>query len=254
MAVLVLAAQGISECQFDEFIFANVGSDSENPETLKYFDEIAKPFADEHELKLVTVERTRRGEPLTLRQFLMEDNHSVGIPVRLATGAPGNRVCTVDFKIRVISRYILREKEIRQQRIGLGISTNEIGRVRNGNSEINNCIQQLEYPLIDLRMSLNDCIATIQEAGLPPPPKSACYFCPYHRPVYWSELRQDHPDLFADAVAIEKRLNEKRKDFTEGHNDPVYLHPRLIPLDQAVGEQYNFFDELENCESGFCMT
>lgn len=63
-------------------------------------------------------------------------------------------------------------------------------------------------------------------------------------------MKQDKPGLFAKAVKLENRLNEKRDYLGK---DRVYLHRALVPLDQAVGLQTNFFNELDNCESGYCM-
>ena len=232
---------------------ADVGANSENPDALDYLRDIALPFAQAHGLKLTITQRVRRGKPLTLREYLMEDNRSITIPARLSSGAPGNRKCTVEFKVQVIARYIRKTYGVKQYTIGLGISMNEIGRVRSGPSIVGSATQELYYPLINLRKSLNDCVAIILAAGLPVPPKSSCYFCPYHRPAYWVELKEDRPDLFEKAVEIEKRLIEKRAGFSDAHNDAVYLHPALIPLELATGAQTNFFDELENCESGYCM-
>jgi hypothetical protein len=61
-------------------------------------------------------------------------------------------------------------------------------------------------------------------------------------------MRQEQPGLFDRAVALEKRINEKR---TMIGKDTMYLHRSLRPLDQ-IGEQMTF-DFEENCESGYCM-
>ncbi|MEU8804899.1 hypothetical protein AB0C35_45775, partial [Spirillospora sp. NPDC048819] len=45
-AALVLAAQG--HIDFDRFLFANVGDDSEHPATLRYIREHAAPYAAAH--------------------------------------------------------------------------------------------------------------------------------------------------------------------------------------------------------------
>jgi hypothetical protein len=85
---------------------------------------------------------------------------------------------------------------------------------------------------------------------LPQAPKSSCWFCPYHRLSEWTEMRMQQPDLFEKAVQLEKRLNEKRDYLGK---DRVTLHKSCLPLDQAVGLQDNFFNEFDNCESGYCM-
>jgi len=106
-------------------------------------------------------------------------------------------------------------------------------------------------PLIDLRLTRRMCHDIIADAGLPDPPKSSCYFCPFHSPKAWMTLRAEHPDLFAKAVELETRLNVKRN--AEGR-DIVRLHPSLLPLDRAVADQPMLWDEMSVCESGFCFT
>src|SRR2546421_4325332 len=54
-AALVLAAQGIID--YRVFLFCNVGEDSENPETLRYFSEYARPYAQAHGLYLQEIRR-----------------------------------------------------------------------------------------------------------------------------------------------------------------------------------------------------
>src|SRR5689334_21506125 len=99
-AVLCLAAQG--KIPYDHFVFAHVGADSENPDTLDYIERYTKPFCEAHNLSFVTVQKRVRGikEPVTLVGELRRAKKSVIIPVRMAgSGALGNRNCTTDFKI-----------------------------------------------------------------------------------------------------------------------------------------------------------
>jgi hypothetical protein len=102
-------------------------------------------------------------------------------------------------------------------------------------------------------MSRRDCVTLIAEAGLPVPPKSSCWFCPYQRREQWQRLHNDNPALFDAAVALEQRINEKRASL---ERDNVYSHASLIPLDRAVGDQSDMFSAFEDaaCESGYCMT
>lgn len=250
-AVLVLAAQG--KVQYDEFIFSNVGDDSENPVTLEYVENYSRPFAEKHGIKFTEIRKTIHGKPVTLYEYLVGDNHSIIIPVYLdKTGVPGNRGCTVDWKVLAIAKHI-RETGYREALIGLGISTDEIHRARVSPPEgekINGIVEYKEYPLIDLGLSRADCHRIIQEAGLPVAPKSSCWFCPYHRTSTWIEMRMEQPELFDKAVELEKRLNEKRGILGK---DKITLHRSCLPLDQAIGLQDNFFNEFDFCESGYCM-
>lgn len=248
-AALVLAAQG--RIDFPCFVFANVGEDSENPETLTFVHERAMPYAERHGIELVELFKKRKGKTETLYQRIYSTDRSIPIPARLQTGAPGNRTCTTDFKVHVIDRWLKSQGRLRVQ-IGLGISIDEIHRAHTSEWELtdNKIWKRKAYPLIDLRLSRRQCETIIREAGLPVPPKSSCYFCPYHSQPEWLRLKQMRPDLFNKAVAIEEKLKSKRRDL--GH-DTIWLHSSLQPLAQAVGNQMLLpFDE--TCESGYCMT
>jgi hypothetical protein len=61
------------------------------------------------------------------------------------------------------------------------------------------------YPLIEWGWGREECVEAIQSAGLPQPGKSACFFCPSMRKPEVIKLSEEHPDLFARAVAMERR-------------------------------------------------
>lgn len=62
---------------------------------------------------------------------------------------------------------------------------------------------QYRYPLQQLGMAREECIALIINEGLPVPIKSACWFCPASQKweLYW--LAGMHPDLFERALQME---------------------------------------------------
>lgn len=248
-AALVLAAQG--EIDFRTFLFCNVGEDSEDPLTLQYFREYAQPFAAEHGIELFELERiTRKGQRETLRQRIDKpDTRSVPIPVRMKNGAPGNRTCTADFKIKVVARWIREHRATRKDTaiVGLGISIDEFQRMRKDSG-----IKYIthEYPLIKLRLARHDCAKIIVDAGLPLPPKSACYFCPFHSMSTWQDMKRYRPELFNESIVLEQTINATRDRIGKDH---VYLTGRGMPIDQAVStDQQSLFDD--TCESGYCMT
>src|SRR5688500_9300479 len=89
-AALVLAAQGRIAPRL--FLFANVGEEAENPRTLRYVAEVAKPYAAEHGLELVELRKILRGgEPDDLYRRILRTDRSLPFPVRMSNGAPGNR-------------------------------------------------------------------------------------------------------------------------------------------------------------------
>lgn len=260
-AALVLAAQG--ELTVDAFLFANVGDDSENPATLRYVREIAMPYAEAHGLTIHTLQRRRKsGEVETLYGRLTRPtSKSIGIPVRLAgTGAPANRTCTADFKIAVTAKWCYQHgaRKAKPATTMLGISLDEFQRMR---TDSGISYTRLAYPLIERRMTRQDCINVITRAGLPVPPKSSCWFCPYHRLSTWREMRDKEPRQFAKAVALEALLTARIKTLPHrspkalpAEQDAVFLTDKRKPLDKAVGDasQPSLFDD-DACESGFCM-
>ncbi len=252
-AALVLAAQG--KIDYPVFVFANTGDDSEHPDTLDYVNNVSIPFAKKNEIGFIVRQKRRMGkyEHQTILGEVHRRKRSVPIPARMSNGKPGNRTCTIDFKIRVIDKFIAEELQHNGSvTVGLGISTNEIQRAKNRNPEkIRGFIKTIEYPLIELGLNRSQCLRIIADAGLPVAPRSACYFCPFHTQAEWIRLRHDRPDLFDKAVEIEQFINEKRKAVLK--RDKVWLHQFLRPLDEAVGLQMTF-DDLENCEDGYCFT
>jgi len=260
-ALLVLAAQrklfydgdvGWSH-PYRIFLFCNVGDDSEHPATLAYVHDIAMPYAKEHGIELIELHNTRFGKPETLYQRLTRPgSRSIGIPVRMAgSGAPGNRACTGDFKIKVIAKW-LREHgatPVNPATCALGISLDEFQRMR---SDSGIAYEKLAYPLIDLRIDRAQCIGIIERAGLPVPPKSSCWFCPFHSLRKWQEMRQQEPELFWKACELETLIIERMGELKPG--DAAYFTRKLKPLAQATTEleQGSLFED-DTCESGYCM-
>ena len=260
-AALVLAARG--EIDFKTFLFANVGDDSEDPATLEYVEEFAKPFSESHGIDLIELHRIpTRGHFKNVietlwKRLTREGSRSIPIPVRMGhNGAPGTRSCTADFKMQPILRWQKKHGATKDNPAvnGLGISLDEAHRMRRDSGFPE---QILEYPLLDMRIKRDECKKIIAGAGLPVPPKSACFFCPFHNMRTWAEMSNNRPELFARAVELENILNERRVMLGR---DKVYFTRFAIPLDE-VTEQYaiqgdllNDHDGIDVCESGHCWT
>lgn len=226
-ALLVLAAQGVLG-DIDAVLFANVGDDSEHPKTLDYvrgpaWDYAAQHGVELHELHRVPQRGISKGEVETLWGRLMrEGSRSLPIPVRMPdTGAPGTRNCTADFKIRVVQRWLQEAgaDEAHQVRVQIGISTDEYERASSRKRDVPWEIPT--YPLLHLEHRLarprggldrSACAQIIRDAGLPVPPKSSCFFCPFHKPTVWADQARDEPELFARSVLLEDTLNERRAE------------------------------------------
>lgn len=253
-ALMVLAAQ--ERIDFRTFLMANVGDDSEHPATLRYVREVAMPYAAEHGIDLHLLDRVKRdGTVETLWGRLMRpESKSLPIPVRMDNGAPGTRSCTADFKIKVTGKWVKQRGATADNPaiIGIGISVDEIHRANNRRVEPH---EQIVYPLLDLGLRRTDCQRIIREAGIPVPPKSSCFFCPFHRPGVWLDMRRDEPELFEKAAELEDTLNARRDALGK---DRVYLTRFAAPLRDVVPVGVHtlpFADSDDgNCDSGWCMT
>ena len=231
-AMVVLAVAGELGYRPDVALFANVGDDSEHPATLAYVREVAVLWAARHGLEVRELDRRRRdGSTETLfGRLTREGSRSLPIPVRMAGGAPGTRSCTADFKIRVIGKW-LREhgaSPTDPATVCIGISVDEIHRANNRSAHPH---ERVTYPLLELGHRRTDCARIIASAGLAVPPKSSCWFCPFHRPSTWQAMRIEEPELFERAAGLEDLLNARRAELGK---DPVFLTRFGTPLRTAI--------------------
>lgn len=253
-AALVLAVQG--EIDYPTFLFCNTGDDSEDPATLDYVTEHAGPYAERHGIALHELRYPGRTLYQRLTTLGPQGGQFIGIPFRLGeTGKPGKRSCTDDYKVTQIHRWQKARGATASDPAltGLGISLDEMQRERTPIDPARP-EQRRDYPLIRLRLTRQDCVRIIERAGLPVPPKSACWFCPYKSRRRWQELRDYRPALFDQAVDLEAGVNARRAARGLG---PVWLTDDLVPLDQATSPHRQlpmFMDDTEDaCESGYCM-
>jgi hypothetical protein len=162
------------------------------------------------------------------------------------------RQCTREYKVTPITKMIRQLLSLQKgQRIPsgthveqwYGISLDEAHRMRqNREPWITNV-----YPLIDRRMRRGDCVAWLISRGYSIPPKSACIACPYHDNKQWRDMKDNRPEEWADAVAFDAELRQ--------YDNSVYIHQRLIPLDQvdlSTSEDYGQLNMFGNECEGLC--
>ena len=144
------------------------------------------------------------------------------------------RQCTNDYKIQPIrtkirelcnvkkGKHFPKDKYVEQW---IGISTDEAGRMKPARDKyILN-----RHPLIEAKMSRQDCINYLKKENIPLPEKSACIVCPYHNDAYWHFMKTERPSEFADAVDFDKQVrNISRKE-----DEQLYAHRSCKPLDEV---------------------
>lgn len=160
------------------------------------------------------------------------------------------RTCTKEYKLVPIAQAVRLELDwLRKQRgirgrlmpgsveMWIGISTEEASRMADSRvAYVRN-----HYPLIERGMSRNDCKAWLAINGYPEPPKSACIGCPFHDDDFWLDMRENRPDEWADAVALDVFIrNGKSAPNAKGggmaafrNGGEAYLHGSMLPLSEA---------------------
>lgn len=106
----------------------------------------------------------------------------------------------------------------------VGFSTDEIGRV----SSIDTRYSRARYPLLELGMSREQCIAWLRSRGWTSVAKSACIGCPYHGNRTWRQMRDNDPASWRDAVQFDQEYRSGA-----GLESQRFLHITCKPLDQA---------------------
>tara|TARA_X000001382_G_C3173161_1_gene180265 strand:- start:1530 stop:2384 length:855 start_codon:yes stop_codon:yes gene_type:complete len=174
------------------------------------------------------------------------------------TGGLG-RQCTNDFKIQPITKFLRNKFNIKRGEKNavltqwLGISWEEVQRMKPSRIKfIENA-----WPLIDLRMRRSHCLQWLKDNDFDVPPRSACYYCPFHSDKEWREIRNNAPQDFEKAVEFDKQIRAKFLKYDK-MNMEVFLHRSCKPLDEIdfdtdedKGQQ--IFDFKNECE-GLCGT
>lgn len=180
------------------------------------------------------------------------------IPWYTDGGGLVRRQCTKEFKIEPLAKkqrellgYKARQRiPVDSAEVWIGISTDEAIRMK----PARNRWQVNRWPLIEKGMSRWDCRQWLKRHGYPEPPKSACIGCPFHNDAMWRDMRDNDPESFADAIAVDKALRPAGGP-TRGMRNREYMHRSCRPLSEVDFDneedkgQINFFNN--ECE-GMC--
>lgn len=165
----------------------------------------------------------------------------------------GRRQCTSEYKLKPIRRKLRdlaglkkgqRSKEVVAVQ-WIGISSDEMQRMKK--SRDNWC--ENRFPLIDLRMTRRDCLEWMRLRQYPKPPRSACTFCPFKSNAEWRDLRDNSPDEWQDAIAVDYEIRNQPKMHAQ-----QFVHAQRIPLDKvdlSTAEERGQYTMLDECE-GMC--
>jgi hypothetical protein len=144
------------------------------------------------------------------------------------------RSCTADYKVAPILKELRERCGITRGQTEtvitqwIGISYDEMQRMKLAGNKWT----QHRWPLIEKRMTRAHCKEWLKANGFPEPPRSACYYCPFHSDEEWRRLRNEDPVHFAKAVEFDKTIRAKYKQNNKTMNMEVYLHSLCKPLDE----------------------
>ena len=179
--------------------------------------------------------------------------HAIPAYILNADGSKGTyfRQCTDKHKLTPLKREVDRLRGGEDATVWIGISWDEIQRMK---ESIRKGVQH-RWPLIEKRLTRQKCLEWMTANGYPPPPRSACTYCPYHSDREWRRLRDTDPQSWQDAISYEKRLQAAAAQIPRLTGVP-YLHPQRVPLDEVNlnrdENQGQLWNTMQNECAGMC--
>ena len=208
-----------------EAVFADHGGDY--PETYEYVDMLMDKG---YEITILKPTKVIHGKTVDLYGECYEYK---------TTPSTRFRWCTSKYKVIPIRDYVKRPCFL-----FLGIAAEEAHRAKRNKEYEFGIIR--DYPLIDHNINRQGCIEIIKAHGLPVPPKSGCFFCPFQKASEIRALYHRCDDLFDKALELEKRNVEYNKQ--KGKTQSGYLHISNRPLEVvAMTNQIELFEDMWPC-------
>jgi len=188
--------------------------------------------------KLIPIERVYAKDFATVDLWGGKDKRTLLIPAFTSVGGTAGKMsgfCSGEWKTRVVDRW-LKSQGIKDYRRWLGFSTDELERAKDFSAR---------FPLIEQRMSANDCISFVESLGWPSPPRSSCWMCPNHGLDEWRDIQRSED--WQKVVEFDREIRKTDPD--------VWLTREMIPMDQAdfTDPNLDLFRD-SGCESGVCFT
>ena len=240
--LLLTALQGNYKFMPDFAIFSDTGCEPDY--VYSFLDWLKTYVKDKYNFDIIIVSE---GNILndTIEYLDGKRKRVASLPLRLGNNAGLiMRQCTNDYKIKPLRKYLQTVRNGANVRLWLGISLDEIERMKDSNV---NYIENY-YPLIENRIRIDGIIEYFRINNLPEPGKSACLICPLHSDNYWKMFKKQFPTEFETACRFDEKIriypNLKQK---------AYLSKHLKPLSEIDFSLSNtLFPELiEEC-NGLC--
>ena len=168
------------------------------------------------------------------------------------------RACTSDYKIIPILQELRKLCEIKRGQKEttvtqwIGISWDEIQRMKDSRDPWT----QHRFPLIEKTITRQQCKKWMLDNGYKEPPRSACYYCPFHDDNEWRHLRDNDPLHFQKAIEFDEKIRAAYKDKDKSFKMEVFIHSSCKPLkevdlDTDIQKGQATWDFMAECE-GMC--
>lgn len=237
VAIAVLCLQGRLVWP-DHIVMADTSR--ERSRTFRYLETVVRPALQVVGRDIVVLDKNsfrapdlydRKDEKLLIPAFTDQAGRIGKLPT----------YCSKEWKARVVRRYMTEVAGVASYDLWLGYSIDELERMAHSETKAVTNV----YPLIDLRLSRENCAALVETYGWPAPPKSACWMCPNRSDPSWLQMKRDDPEDFALAVQFERKVRER-----DAH---IWLHESGKPLDEVEFNE-NQADMFRGCSAESCMT
>lgn len=216
-------------------LFADTGG--ELPHTYEHLRVMSDKCQEWFGLPIETVVKTYKGEPTSLEGDCLRNK-------TLPALAFASKACSMKYKTQPAqkrTRQWMDENGVKTVTKAIGYDRNEGHRSMKikgqdlgaGRSEIN------WYPLLDWQWGRDECVAAIDRHGLPQAGKSSCFFCPAMKLREIIRLRQEHPEHYARAVAMEENMVVK------GRVEGLAFGQKWSEIVKADDDQLKLFDWLD---------
>jgi hypothetical protein len=183
-------------------LFSDTGA--ELPRTYQHIELMSLKCLEWFGIPIETVWKTYKGERSTLEQDCLRNKS-------LPSLAVGFKACSMKYKIEPVNKRVrtwMDDNGHKQVIKAIGYDAAEGHRSTKikqtdlgaGRVELN------WFPLLDWNWRRGECVDAVSRHGLPQPGKSSCFYCPAMKVREIIRLRQEHPEHYARALAMEENM------------------------------------------------
>lgn len=242
VAMCIMIAKGVLP-KPDVIVMADTGR--ENPMTWEYLEKHTRPLLDSIGLKVAVA-----SHELATVSDIYALNGDMILPAFTSDGKLGG-FCSNEWKKRVVDRW-LRQNGCTNGIRWLGLAFDEKRRWKKQHNKTEGKWTTV-CPLVDLMINTDVCLQVIDAAGLPQPQHSSCWMCPHKWNDQWRYIRDNHPEEFAKAVAMDEEIREHNHNERNNKGGKLFLHHSRVPLSEADLDAADRHLGERQCSLGMCF-